>query len=425
MKIEWVSVGTVLPYDKNPRRNAAAVRKVANSLREYGWRQPIVVDEAMVVLAGHTRLLAAKELGMDTVPVHVAEGLTPAQARAYRLADNRVAQEAEWDVELLAGELSGLQIDGFDLALTGFNADEVAGLLAQAVATVDGATDADDVPPPPPEPCSRLGDVWTLGSHRLTCGSAEDAEAWERLMAGTLADCVWTDPPYGVDYEAKNDHLKAWDGRLERPSHAKEVQNDALDEAALESLLRGALGLAWAHCREGATWYVAGPEGPRQMPFSRVLVELEVWRHTLVWVKDAFVIGRADYHYRHEPLWYGWKPGAAHYFTNDRSLDSVFEIPRPKRSELHPTMKPVELVQRCVEHGSKLGAVVVDPFGGSGTTLMAAERSGRCARLIEVDPRYVDVIVQRWCEFTGKQATGVGAAGEPLAFYNGRWSRGE
>lgn len=390
LEVRSVAIGDVVPYIRNPRKNTTAIAKVAASIREFGWRQPIVVDADMTVIAGHTRLEAARSLGLSEVPVHVAFGMTDAQVKAYRLADNRVAQEAEWDNDLLALELADLQASDFDLAATGFDAGELDALLNPNGGILDDA-DPDDVPEPPADPITKPGDLILLGRHRLLCGDSTDAGAWETLMHGEQADAVWTDPPYGVSYVGKT-------------KDALTIENDALDEGNLEDFLRSVFALAWTHCREGAPWYVAAPPGPLQRVFDNLLCELQVRRQCLVWLKDQFVLGRSDYHYRHEPIFYGWKEGGKHSWFGGRTQDSVLDVPRPKRNAEHPTMKPVALVTRCLENSTERTAIVVDCFGGSGTTLLAAEAIGRNARLLELSPAYCDVIVARWENATGQKA---------------------
>jgi len=241
-------------------------------------------------------------------------------------------------------------------------------------APADGLTDPDEVPEAPAYPVSVLGDLWILGNHRVLCGDSTNSTAWDRLIVDAeQAAIVWTDPPYGVAYTGKT-------------KDALTIENDALDESGLASLLQASLGLAYTHCRDGAVWYVAAPAGPLHLVFASVLRDLDVWRQTIQWVKDRFVMGRSDYHYRNEPIFYGWKPGAAHYFVDDRTQDTVWEIARPSANREHPTMKPVELVERALKNSSKVSDVVLEPFGGSGTTLLAAERTQRIARLIELTP---------------------------------------
>ena len=400
LDVQSVAIERVIPYVRNPRKNTAAIGKVAASLAEFGWRQPIVVDARFVVIAGHTRLEAARTLGMTSVPVHVADTLSPAQVKAYRLADNRVAEEAEWDHALLALELSDLQLSGFDLEKTAFSPDELSALL-NPPGIIEGA-DVDEVPPTPIEPTTKLGDRIVLGRHTLVCGDSTDVGAWEALIAGRQAGMVWTDPPYGVAYQANEskESLKARNRRKD----GLVIENDSLTEDELQDFLRGALSLAWSNTRDGGAWYVASPAGTAFLQFAIVLESLGVWRHTLTWAKDQFVFGRSDYHYRHEPIFYGWKEGAAHTWNGGRSQDSVLECPRPRANKEHPTMKPVALIQRCIENSSNADDLIVDPFGGSGSTLLAAEVVGRSAALIELSPAYCDVIVTRWEKATGQTA---------------------
>jgi len=246
-----------------------------------------------------------------------------------------------------------------------------------------------------------------LGRHTLVCGDSTDTGAWDALLAGRKAGMVWTDPPYGVSYGEKNAMLNRTQGKGSQSGSSRietPIANDSMTPDALREFLRAALSLAWAGCRDGAAWYVAAPPGPLHFEFAVVLSELEVWRHTINWVKDGFVLGRSDYHYRHEPLFYGWKAGAAHTWNGGRSQDSVLEVPRPRANKEHPTMKPVALIQRCIENSSNADDLIVDPFGGSGSTMLAAEACGRSAALIELSPAYCDVIVTRWETATGQQA---------------------
>jgi site-specific DNA-methyltransferase (adenine-specific) len=398
MKVSTVPIGKVKPYAGNPRRNADAVAKVAASLKEFGWRQPIVVDSKGVVVVGHTRLLAAKSLGMRQVPVHVAEGLTAAQVRAYRIADNRTGEEAEWDEELLAAELRGLEAEGYDLALTGFDRDELADLLAAEAADLD----AQEPPPLPAHPKTKPGDLIRLGEHVLVCGDATHEPTISLAMCGAVADCVWTDPPYGVSLGVGDTPEVARIRR--RRTDGKVVQNDDLGEDGLFVLLRNSLGATLGVCRPGAPWYVSGPGGPLSLVFGTVLKELGVWHQALVWVKHIFAMGRSDYHYQHEPIWYGWAPGAAHHWHGDRTQTTLLEFDRPTASPEHPTMKPIALVAYCLSNSTKRGQHVLDPFMGSGTTLLACETLDRVAHGVELDPRYCDVIVTRWETATGLTA---------------------
>jgi DNA modification methylase len=401
LEVQTVPVDRVIPYARNPRKNESAVAKVAASIREFGFRQPIVVDPEMTVIAGHTRLLAARQLGLAEVPVHVAEGLSPAQIKAYRIADNRVAQEAEWDDELLALEFDDLRALDFDLSLTGFDAPEIAAMGGSGLK--EGA-DPDDVPELPISPRSHIGDVFLLGRHRLICGDCQNPTVLARLMGEVRADVLWTDPPYGVSYVGKT-------GRALR------IEGDGND--GLPSLLAAAFRAAYSQLAPSARFYCAAPPGPRGTDFRVALGEAGFQFHqALVWVKDALVLGHSDYHYRHEDMLYGYKPGpgrvgrGAHTgsrWYGDHSQTSVFEIPRPKRSIEHPTMKPTELIRRCLANSAEAGAAVLDIFAGSGTTCLAAEILAMTAYLVEIDPRYCDVIVQRWENATGNKAERVTA----------------
>lgn len=432
MEIENLSTSLINPYPGNPRRNEAAVAKVAASIREFGFRQPIVVDEAMTVVVGHTRLLAAKSLGLETVPVHIARGLSPAKVRAYRLADNRTNEEADWDLEKLRAELTGLQLDGFDLALTGFDDDELATALGGGRGR---GVDPDAAPAPWARPVSCPGDVWLLGAHRVTCGDSTVVTDLERLMAGAQADACWTDPPYNVAYQSKL---------------AGSIANDDMPSAQFRAFLLDAFVSAFTVLKPGGAIYVAHAD-TEGLNFRGAFIDAGFkLSGCLVWVKQSLVLGRSDYQWQHEPILYGWKPGASHSWFGGRKkttvqdlgspalsvledgsvlvsigsetfvitgkglqveglASSVIRVEKPKRSADHPTMKPVELIIRHLENSTPVGAVVLDPFGGSGSTLIACEMTGRQARLCELDGRFVDVIVRRWEEFTGKKAVLEGA----------------
>ncbi len=389
MIITEVPVDRLIPYARNPRDNAAAIDAVKASIAEFGFRQPIVVDEKMVVIVGHTRLAAAKALGMTTVPVHVAEGLTPSQARAYRLMDNRSHENAAWDDDLLKLEFADLKLDGYDLDLTGFDPDQLSKLLGADADS--GLADPDAVPEAPQVPCSRPGDLWILGEHRVLCGDATVRADVERLMQGALADMAFTDPPYNVDYGKP----------AKGASNDRRILNDALGsdfgaflQAACANLLVVTKGACYVcmssselHTLQQA-WLAAGGK----------------WSTFVIWAKNTFTLGRSDYQRQYEPILYGWKAGAEHYWCGDRNQGDVWFCDKPRVNDLHPTMKPVELVERAIRNSSKTRDLVIDPFGGSGTTLIACEQTGRSARLLELDPKYVDVIVARWQTFTGDAA---------------------
>jgi len=389
MKIEMRPIGAVKPYEQNPRVNDQAVDAVAASLREFGWRQPIVVDANGVIIVGHTRLKAAQKLGLTEVPVHVATDLTPEKIKAYRLADNRLGELAEWNMDLLQLELKDLQGVNFDLDLLGFGSEEIEKLLGAEASGNPGLTDPDEIPEPPKEPVAQIGDLWELGEHRLLCGSAVSSEDVDRLLNNAIASAVITDPPYGVSYVGKT-------------ADALPVHNDGKE--TLLPLLTDAFRIAFERCLPGAVWYVSAPAGPQFYDFASVLKSLEIWRQTLVWAKQTLVMGHSDYHYQHEAIFYGWKPGAAHKSPPDRKQTTLWFYDRPTASPDHPTMKPVGLFAKMIENSTVAGDVIYEPFCGSGTTLIAAERLGRRCFGLEISPQYCDVIIRRWAEYTGKQA---------------------
>lgn len=408
LSIEMWPIDRPIPYARNPRKNAGAVPKVAASIKEFGWKQPIVVDTDGVVIAGDTRLKAARSLGLVYVPVIVASDLSAEQVKAYRLADNRTGEEAEWDDSLLALEIEDLRLASYSLALTAFDAAELKVLAAIQNATPVGFTEPDDAPALDPDKptVSILGDVWILGAHRLVCGDATLVDLVKKLMGDELADLVITDPPYNVDYVGKT-------------KDALKISNDAMEGDDFLQFLSDAFGNAALHSGKGAGIYVfhADTEG---LNFRQALLT-GGWHlsQCCVWVKNSMVMGRQDYHWQHEPVLFahlpfepehdpilvGWKLGAAHRWYSDRRQTTVWNFDRPTRSAEHPTMKPIDLLEYAMTNSSQPGDVVLDMFGGSGSTLIAAEKIGRVARLVELDPKYCDVIVRRWQQFTGKAAT--------------------
>lgn len=403
-----VPIDDVHQLPGNPRRGD--VDAVAASLQRFGQRKPIVARADGTITAGNHTWQAAKQLGWDSIAV-VRIDDDDATASAFALADNRTAELGSYDDALLLDLIQS--IDDKDLlADTGWSDEAVADLLAQIGSDLPDLPPPDEAGEPPVEPLSKPGDVWVLGGHRVVCGDATDVLAYDSLLGDDKADCVWTDPPYGVAIVGGNHSLSPEERKA---AGGKTIENDALSISELEDFLRSALGAAIAACRPGSAWYVAAPDGQRGIAFSVVLTELSVWRHSLVWVKDSLVMGRSDYHYRHEPLYYGWTPGGPHDWFGDRSQTTVIEIPRPRRNAEHPTMKPVELITRCLNNSAPRGGLVLDPFGGSGSTLLACEYTGRKGRLIELDPRYVDVICRRWQDFTGAMPV-LESSGEPYDF---------
>ena len=395
-RIEHWPIDKLLPYVRNARQHSdEQIAQIAASIAEFGFVNPILTGADGVLVAGHGRLAAARKLGLATVPVVVLDHLTPTQRRALVLADNRLAELATWDDALLRIELEALQDDGFDLDLTGFDADALAELLADEEPQIEGRTEDDAIPEMPEEPVSRSGDVWRLGPHRLVCGDATTAEAYARLFPdGERADMVFTDPPYNVNYaNSAKDKLRG----KHRP-----ILNDALGEGFYD-FLYDALALIMAHTR-GAI-YVAMSSSELDTLQAAFRAAGGHWSTFIIWAKNTFTLGRSDYQRQYEPILYGWPEGATRHWCGDRDQGDVWQIKKPQKNDLHPTMKPVDLVERAIRNSSRPGDVVLDPFGGSGTTLIAAEKAGRVARLIELDPKYADVIVRRWQDWTGQQAT--------------------
>ncbi|TDQ41877.1 site-specific DNA-methyltransferase [Tepidicella xavieri] len=395
-KIEHWPTAKLIPYARNARTHSEEqVVQIAASIAEFGFTNPILAGSDGVIIAGHGRLAAAQKLGLEVVPVVVLDHLTPTQRRALVIADNRIAENAGWDDAMLRIELEALQLEGFDLDLTGFDADALADLLAGDEPEHSGQTDDEAVPEAPEEPVSQPGDVWLLGPHRLVCGDATTAEAYALLFPhGERADMVFTDPPYNVNYaNSAKDKLRG----KHRP-----ILNDALGDG-FHDFLRDALTLLIAHT-QGAI-YVAMSSSELDVLQSAFRAAGGHWSTFIIWAKHTFTLGRSDYQRQYEPILYGWPEGAQRHWCGDRDQGDVWNIKKPQKNDLHPTMKPVELVERAIRNSSRPGNVVLDPFGGSGTTLIAAEKSGRSARLIELDPKYVDVIVRRWQDWTGRQAT--------------------
>ncbi len=398
LAIEVLPIGTIIPYARNPRRNEHAVAKVAGSIKEFGFRQPIVVDKEMVIIVGHTRLLAAQQLGFTHVPVHIAENLSPSQIKAYRIADNRTNEEAEWDEEMLAIELGDLRDADFDLDLTGFDPDELEELLAGE--GTEGLTDDDEVPDLQAEAISKHGDVWLCGNHRLLCGDSTVATDVEKAMGGSLADMVFTDPPYNVNYASPNAALSA----------KKNIKNDNLGDGFYQFLYDAMVNLLTF--TKGAI-YISMSSSELHTLQKAFKDAGGHWSTFIMWAKNTFSLGRSDYQRQYEPILYGWKEGNKHFWCGARDQGDVWFFNKPRTNDLHPTMKPVELVQRAIENSSKTRDIILDLFGGSGTTMIAAEKTNRTAVLLELDPLYCDVIVRRWQAFTGRKAT-LESTGEPF-----------
>ena len=380
MNIIEKPINEVIPYEKNPRINDNAVPAVMKSIDEFGFKVPIVIDKNGTIVTGHTRLKAAKKLGMKTVPCIVADDLTPEQIKAFRLADNKVAEAAEWDMELLNEELDGI----IDIDMSDFN----FGDITDSPSSEDVVEDDGENIELPSEPKTRLGDIWMIGRHKLMCGDATSEDVLKRLMGGDKADMYLTDPPYNVAYEGKTEDKLT-------------IQNDSMEDSAFYQFLVDSFVAADSVMNEGAAFYVwhADLEGYNFRGACRA-VEWEL-RECLIWNKNTMVLGRQDYQWKHEPCLYGWKGGAAHNWYSDRKQTTVIDMNKPNRNAEHPTMKPVQLFAYLMENSSKPGDIILDSFCGSGTTLIACEQMGRVARVLELDPKYCDVIIKRYINLVG------------------------
>lgn len=420
LEIVYLPLDELVPDARNARTHTEEqVAQIADSMKEFGWTNPVLIRPDKTIIAGHGRVMAAHLLAYEAAPAIILEGLTDLQVRAYMLADNRIALNAGWNPALLALELQDLKAGGYQLDLTGFSKLELQALIGPDAAVRTGKTADDAVPPLPPAAVTSHGDIWLLGRHRLMVGDATNLADVQRLMGDFKADLVWTDPPYNVAYEGQ----------------AGTIMNDAQTAVAFDRfLLRAFQGCHWA-MKPGAVIYVTHAETER-WAFTQAFETADLkLAQVLIWVKNSAAFGRQDYNWQHEPVLYGWKEGAGHFFAGDFTLTTVIDEAafdpskltaaaaralvkeqlearqstivredRPAKSELHPTMKPVALVQRMVEASSREEAVLFDPFGGSGTTMITAEKTNRRAFLLELDPRYADVIIERWQEFTGREA---------------------
>ena len=391
-EIRITPVDNLIPYARNARTHSdEQVAQIAASIAEFGFTNPILTDGERGVIAGHGRLAAARKLGLKEVPVIELSYLTDTQKKAYILADNRLAMNAGWDDELLKLELTELKDADFDLDLMGFTSDELDRLINGDAG--GGLTDDDAVPETPKEPVSRPGDLWILGNHRLLCGDSTMLSDVEKLMGNELADMAFTDPPYNVDYgNNAKDKMRGKDRR---------ILNDALGDGFYQFLYDACVNLLMV--TKGGC-YVAMSSSELHTLQKAWLDAGGKWSTFIIWSKNTFTLGRADYQRQYEPILYGWKQGADHFWCGDRDQSDIWNYNKPRVNDLHPTMKPVELVERAIKNSSKSRDIVLDLFGGSGTTLIACEKTGRQARLMELDPKFVDVIVKRWEEYTGLQA---------------------
>src|SRR6266853_655972 len=388
--IEHWPIDKLVFYARNPRKNDAAVDRMCSSIREFGFKIPVLARSDGEVVDGHLRLKAARKLGITEIPVILCDEWTPAQVKAFRLMVNRSVAWAEWDDELLSLELLDLKALDFDLSLTGFEDGELARLLAGEGAA-EGLTDEDAVPELPETPISRLGDLWILGDHKLLVGDATHADAVAKLMSGTPADLVFTDPPYNVSYEGYTED------RLT-------IQGDRMSDAEFKLFLEAAFRSYRTLVKPGASMYVCHSSS-WQREFQNALESAGFeLRCQIIWAKNTFAWGFGRYKFQHEPIFYAHVAGEKDPWYGDKSQSTLWQEKKPTANRLHPTMKPVELIERALLNSSKAGDVVADLFGGSGSTLIACERRGRKARLMELDPRYADVICRRYQEYTGKAA---------------------
>lgn len=400
LEIEYLDPAELLPYARNARTHSPTqVAKIAASIKEFGFNNPILLDSGNGVVAGHGRLLAAQKLKMDRVPCVRLEHLSETQKKAYILADNRLALDAGWDQDLLALELQELSASEFDLNLIGFDAKEIGELLAHEVKP--GETEADAIPDIPATSISVLGDIWKCGNHLVICGDSADVKVLEQLCGDHKADMIMTDPPYGVDFERGK-----FQGNNDAPKFAP-IANDKLKGESLIEFIRSVFAAAYAVTKDGAAFYSwSAPLRPGAEAHDGIVAAGWKVQSQVIWKKTPFVMGRCDYHWQHEPAWYGFKDGikGGHAWYGGRDKASVWEVPKPQKMEFHPTTKPVELFSIGIKNSSKPGDIVLDMFGGSGTTMIACEQLGRHARLVELEPVYVDVIVTRWQQFTGQKA---------------------
>ncbi|KLU66743.1 chromosome-partitioning protein Spo0J [Desulfosporosinus acididurans] len=386
MIVRDLDISGIKPYKNNPRKNDQAVDVVANSIRQFGFKVPLVIDKDNEIVCGHTRYKAAIQLGLNTVPCIIADDLTDEQIRAFRLADNKTAELADWDFDLLGVELEELGKLDLDFSMADFGFE-----LNQSSEIEEDEFDVDQAVADIKEPVTHRGDIWSLGKHRLMCGDSTSNEDVSRLMSGQQADLILTDPPYNVDYEgATKDKLK--------------IQNDKMTDDQFLQFLVDAFTQMHEYSKKGAAIYVfhADSEGYN----FRCAFKLAGYclRQCLIWVKNSMVLGRQDYQWQHEPILYGWKDGAGHAWYSDRKQTTLIKFDKPLRNGEHPTMKPIGLCGYFIGNSSKEDDIILDPFGGSGSTLIACEQTNRICYSLELDPKYCDVIVKRWEELTGKKA---------------------
>ena len=391
--LEYLSPDDLIPYANNAKKHPKdQVLRISKSIKEFGFNAPVIIDSKNNIVAGHGRILAAKKLKLETVPCVRVDHLTEKQKKAYILADNRLTELGEWDLEILNTELQDIE---YDLDIIGFDGWKVESHLK-------GLTDEDECPEIPKTPKSKLGDVWILGDHRLMCADSTDAEKVAVLMDGEKADMVFTDPPYGVSYAAKNKYLNT----ISRGNHIqKEIENDHMNVEDTSDFVFKAFCRIKENLAERSSYYITAPQGGDLMMMMMMMMKKAgiPLRHCLIWVKNNHVLGRTDYNYKHEPILFGWDKAHDFYGAGEHKF-STWEIPKPLKNDLHPTMKPIALIENACLNSTKEGQIVLDIFGGSGSTLIACEKTKRKCRVMEVDPHYCDVVVKRWEDYTGKRA---------------------
>jgi DNA modification methylase len=402
MNIQEIEIDKLIPYHNNPRKDQA-VDKVASSINEYGFQQPIVVDKNMVVIVGHTRLLGAKKLGLSKVPVYIAD-LSESKAKAYRIADNRLNEDSNWDFNLLDLEIKNLLDDDYDIDLLGFDSSELDKFLTN---DEEYLTDEDEVPEPPEEPIAKLGDIYQLGEHRLMCGDSTSIDAIDELMENQKADMVFTDPPYNINFQgtmgctSKNGKIISMkDGYSVPNSQYEDIKNDKKNAEEFKEFITNIISIISMKCIGG--WYICFASTSLNEILTPLIENEMKWKSIIIWNKNQSPMGGGHFRKKYEPIIYGYFNNL--FYGQEYSEDDVWDIKRTVKNDLHPTMKPIELVEKAVLYSSKIKNTVLDLFGGSGSTLIACEKTNRKARLMELDPKYVDVIVQRWQDFTGKEA---------------------
>lgn len=391
MKIEQISAAALVPYARNSRTHTREqITQIAASIKEFGFTNPVLIDNEGGIIAGHGRVLAAIELCMEEVPCIMLGYLTKQQKQAYVIADNKIALNAGWDQDMLSLEISDLQDNNFNIEVIGFSEDEISNILLKNEES--GLTDDDDVPVTNNKIITKPNDAWMLGDHKLMCGDSTNADALQKLCSGKEVDMWITDPPYNIAYEGKT-------------KDALKIANDSMSDDDFLNFLTNSYLAADSVLKSGGVFYIWHADS-ESLNFRLAAKKIGwVVRQCLIWKKSTITLGRQDYQWKHEPCLYGWKSGKSHFWASDRKQTTILEFDKPSKNLDHPTMKPVELIEYQMLNNTKAGDTVLDSFGGSGTTLIAAQKNRRIARIMEIDPKYCDVIVRRWQNFTGQDAT--------------------